>query len=201
MKPVVVPRPKAYPQASGRFVASWGKGLKRQTSHTIRRSWHMMAPDIAFLFPSTVGNHVASSVANLATFTEIVRQKSVQSVVIWQTSMSQLTAHTKVQWLSMPGLANLSLTRQSSAPRAGPSQMQSSTAQVPQSTAGGLSSQAQAALSPVAISAIFCPAESPSGGGRRSYTGARGILLQLTRLSPAVPRAFCLIRVASGCHM
>ena len=35
---------------------------------------------------------------------------------------------------------------QSSAPRAGPSQMQSSTAQVPQSTAGGLSSQAQAAL-------------------------------------------------------
>ena len=34
-----------------------------------------------------------------------------------------------------------------------------------------------------------------------SYTAARGILLQLTRLSSAVPRAFCLIRVASECHM
>ena len=30
-----------------------------------------------------------------------------------------------------------------------------------------------------------------------SCTNARGILLQLTRLSPAVPRAFCLIMVAS----
>ena len=56
-------------------------------------------------------------------------------------------------------------------------------------------------LSPVAISAIFCPAESPGGAGGMSYTAARGILLQLTRLSPAVPRAFCLIRVASRCHM
>ena len=56
-------------------------------------------------------------------------------------------------------------------------------------------------LSPVAISAIFCPAESPGGAGGISYTAARGILLQLTRLSPAVPRAFCLIRVASGGHM
>ena len=113
MKPVVVPRPKAYSQASGRYVASWGTGLKRQTSHTIRSSWHMMAPDIALLFPSTVGNHIASSVASLATFAEIVRQKSVQSVVIWQTSISQLTAHTKAQWLSVPGLPNLSLTRHS----------------------------------------------------------------------------------------
>ena len=55
-------------------------------------------------------------------------------------------------------------------------------------------------LCPVAISAIFCPAESPGDAGGMSYTAARGILLQLTR-SPAVPRAFCLIRVASGCHM
>ena len=31
-----------------------------------------------------------------------------------------------------------------------------------------------------------------------STTAARGIL---TRLWPAVPRAFCLIRVASGCHV
>ena len=60
-------------------------------------------------------------------------------------------------------------------------------------------------LSPVAINAIFCPAESPVGAGGMSYTAARGILLQLTRLSPglslAVPCAFCLIRVASGCHV
>ena len=45
------------------------------------------------------------------------------------------------------------------------------------------------AISPVAISATFCPAESPGGAGGLSYTAARGILLQLTRLSPAVPRA------------
>ena len=47
-------------------------------------------------------------------------------------------------------------------------------------------------LSPVAISAIFSPAESPGGAGGMSYTAVRRILLQLTRLSPAVPRAFML---------
>ena len=37
-------------------------------------------------------------------------------------------------------------------------------------------------LSPVAISAIFCPAESPGGAGGISYTAACGILLQLTQI-------------------
>ena len=38
-------------------------------------------------------------------------------------------------------------------------------------------------VKPVAISHIFCPAESPGGAGGMSYTAARGILLQLTQLS------------------
>ena len=54
---------------------------------------------------------------------------------------------------------------------------------------------------PLRLARFSRPVESPGGTGGMSYTAARGILLQLTRLSPAVPRAFCLIRVAPGCHM
>ena len=48
----------------------------------------------------------------------------------------------------------------------------------------------RAPYSPVAINAIFCPAESPGGAGGMSYTAARDILLQFTRLSPAVVKGF-----------
>ena len=110
MRHVAVRKPKVCWRESGRFVASWGTGLKKRISRTIQRSWPMMAQDIVSSYLSLAENRGASSVANLATSAVIVRRKSAQSVAIWQTYMSQPTVHTKAQWPFVPGLANLSLT-------------------------------------------------------------------------------------------
>ena len=62
----------------------------------------------------------------------------------------------------------------------------------------GNSAGQKIALIATGLNAIFCPAESPGGTGRMSYTAARGILLQLTRLSPAVP---CVLLNQGGIGM
>ena len=89
-----------------------GDGIKKNGYPVRYRDHGLWWLKISYL--SMAENRGASSMANLATSAVIVRRKSAQSVAIWQTNMSQPTAHTKAQWPFVPGLANLSLTNRHS---------------------------------------------------------------------------------------
>ena len=112
----------------------------------IRKWWPVIAIATASSSPLMAENQGVWKVENLATSDRIVKERSLLSVGIWQMSMWQPIAFTRAQWQFVPSLASPRTSlRQSTAQSAGPSHVQRS-AQVPASSAGGLSTQARTAL-------------------------------------------------------